>query len=468
MIPLGWRHLIPAWGVALLLSGCAAFRNYDAELYQTLDRAASGNVEGAISLLESNNRLPDKDLLYYLELGMLQRLGARYGESQKAWMTASERIQAHGDFAELAALVGAAPSFVISDKLRPYQAYDYEQVMVLTYMALNHVALGDFESARVAIKQTHEREAEIAELRARQFAAVEEEARQHGAQSSVRELNGYPVETIDNPMVNALKNSYQSALSHYLAGFIYEALGEPSLAAPGYRLANELQPGQPLLEEALRGLDQRVAAPDDGMTDVLFVIGTGSAPSLRSAKFLMPVMGPRMVLVSVSFPVMAPMSWTPAPMQISAGGQVLPVARVTSIDLMARRRLKDDMPGIMLRAAARSATSAVLQYNAQRGQLNDRNAAAVALASAIVGFGAAALESADDRTWRALPSELSIARARLQRGTNLVTLQTSEGPRSVRVDVSGRYAVVDLRLLRHQLFVNAPQVRALSEGREAK
>ena len=76
--------------LALLLSGCAAFRSYDAELYQTLDRASTGNVDGAIHLLESNNRLPDKDLLYYLELGMLQRLGNRYDESQKAW-TAAER-----------------------------------------------------------------------------------------------------------------------------------------------------------------------------------------------------------------------------------------------------------------------------------------------------------------------------------------------------------------------------------------
>ena len=46
--------------------------------------------------------------------------------------------------------------------------------------------------------------------------------------------------------MNALKNGYQSALSHYLAGFVYESLGEPSLAAPGYRLANELQPDHPL------------------------------------------------------------------------------------------------------------------------------------------------------------------------------------------------------------------------------
>ena len=175
-----------------------------------------------------NNRLPDKDLLYFMELGMLQRLGSRYDESQKAWMAAEARIAASAAtrFAEIANLVSGMSSYVLNDKLRAYQGHDYERVMLLTYMALNHLARGDYERARVAIRQTHEFEAQIAELRAKQYAEVEEEAKKRGARTSVRELNGYPVETIDNAEVNALRNSYQSALSHYLAGFVYEALGE--------------------------------------------------------------------------------------------------------------------------------------------------------------------------------------------------------------------------------------------------
>jgi hypothetical protein len=454
------RCMLPVFGLALL-SGCAAFRSYDAELYMTLDRASSGNVDGAVSLLEANNRLPDKDLLYYLELGMLQRLGSRYEQSQKAWMSANERIQSSRGMGliELSNFLRGVSSYLVSDKLRAYHGYDYEKVMLLTYMALNHVAMGDYDSARVAIKQTHELEAEIAQLRGRQFAEVEAEARKRGARTSFKELNGYPVETIDNPMVNALKNSYQSALSHYLAGFIYEALGEPSLAAPGYRLANELQPGEPVLEEALRGLDQRVSAPDDGMTDVLIVIGTGSAPALQSRQFRMPVwIESKFILVAASFPVMAMASAGSLPTQVTLDAQMLPVARITSIDLMARRRLQDDMPGIMLRAAIRSTASAVMQYQAQRAG-DKEHAAAMALAAAVITVGSAVLESADDRTWRALPSEVSIARGRLPRGVHTITVHTPEGARSARVNVAGRYAVVDFRLLRHQVFVSAPKVR---------
>jgi len=453
--------LFAAFALALGLTGCAAFRSYDAELYRTLDQASTGNVDGAIRILESNNLLPDKDLLFYLELGMLQRLGKRYPESQKSWISANERVQVREQtvLADASNLLRGASSYLINDKLRAYEGHDYEKVMLLTYMALNHLALSEYENSRVAIKQTHELEAVIAESRSKEIAEVEEEAKKRGARISFKELNGYPVESIDNPAVNALKNSYQSALSHYLAGFIYESLGEPSLAAPGYRLANELQPDTPLLEEALRGLDQRVSARGDGMTDVLFVIASGTAPALQSRQFRLPVpVERRAVLIPVSFPVMAATSIA-LPVRLSAdGGASLTVAPITSIDLMARRQLKDDMPAIMLRATVRSTASAVLQYQAQRGaDKQNQNAAALGVASIVIMAGSAVLESADDRTWRTLPSEISIARARLPAGAHSFTLLTPEGVRSAQVNLSGRYAVVDFRLLQHQLFVNAPK-----------
>lgn len=462
MIRQAWRHALPVWGVALLLSGCAAVRSYDAELYVTLERASSGAVDDAIRLLESNNRGRDKDLLYYLELGMLERLAGRYEDSQKAWKGAAARLQAEsaGGLAEVSRLVRGISSYVVNDRLRAYPGHDYEKVMLLTYMALNHLAMSDFDGARVAIKQAHELEAQIAEQRARQYAEVEESARERGAHTSFKELNGYPIETLDTPEVNALRNAYQSALSHYLAGFIYEALGEPSLAAPGYRLANELQPGQPLLEEALRGLDERVAAgPGDGMTEVLVIVNTGSAPAIQSRQFMLPVViDNRLILIANAFPVMTATSWAPPPAEVTLGGASLPAARITSIDLMARRRLMDDMPAIMLRATIRSTVTATLQYQAQRA--SDReHTLALALAAGMMTAGTMVFAAADDRTWRALPSDVSIARARVPHGVHTVTLQTPEGPRSTFVSVSGRYAVVDLRLLRHQLFVSAPKPR---------
>jgi hypothetical protein len=446
--------------MALCLSGCAAFRSYDKELNQTTNLAAEGKVDDAIKQLNKNNTGKDKDLLYYLELGMMQRWVDRYPDSQKAWMSANQTVQVWEQTAKTdpSKLGSSIASYVINDKVRPYEGHDYEKVMLLTYIGLNYLALGEYDNARVAIKQTHELEAVIADVRGKELAKVQQEAQQKGARTNFKELNGYPVQTIDNPAVNALKNSYQSALSHYLAGFVYEALGEPSLAAPGYRLANELQPNQPLLEEALRGLDQRVSAPDDGLTDTLFVIGSGTAPALQSRQFPLPVpINRTLILIPISFPVMVPTSTPYLPGQLGLNdGQSLTVAPITSVDLMARRALKDDMPGIMLRGAIRSTAKAATQYALQH-QAQQQNNMGLAIAALAATIGSVVTESADERTWRTLPSEIGIARGRLPPGTHTVTLQTPGGMRSVELKLSGRYAVVGLRMLRGQLFVQAPE-----------
>ncbi|HKQ27345.1 MAG TPA: hypothetical protein VJT77_02025 [Burkholderiales bacterium] len=117
---------------------------------------------------------------------------------------------------------------------------------------------------------------------------------------------------------------------------------------------------------------------------------------------------------------------------------------------MARRQLKDDMPGIMLRATVRATASAVAQYQAQKKASDKHNGSGGAAAA--IAIGSALLASADDRTWRTLPSEISIARARIPSGVHTVTVQTLQGPRSARIAVSGRYAVIDFWLLGQKLF----------------
>ena len=447
------RCLAVAW--VLVLAGCALTRSYEGELSTALGRAAGGNVEGAITQLEANNRT-GKDLLYYFELGMLERMRGHYDESQKAWTAARERMESGAQ--SPVDLLRSASSFVVSDKLRTYEPHDYEKVMLTTYMALNSLAMGRFDDARVAIKQTHELEAQIALARAKQLAEVEAEASKRGAKRSFKELNGYPVETIDNPEVNALKNGYQSALSHYLAGFVYEALDEGSLAAPGDRLANELQPGKPALEEALSGLDARISAPAaDGMTDVLFIVSAGTAPAMRAQPFRLPVpVNEKLILIPFSFPLLVPGPFHDQALGLTVGGaQRLTLTPLTSIDLMARRSLQDDMPAIMLRATVRATTSAMLQYQAQQHSDRQAGAAAALGAFALTAF----LQTADDRTWRTLPGEVSIARARLPPGVHEVSLQTYTGEQTVRVEISGRYAVIDFRLLSGRLYVNAPKGR---------
>ena len=369
------RRLLAA-ALVIVLGGCATFRSYNSEIDPTLSLTETGRVDTAIATLQKHNKGADKDLLFYFEMGEFQRLALRYGESLTAWQGAEGRVQAWEDAARAdpARVAGTALSYIVNDKLRPYEGQDYEKVMLTTRMAMDDLAQGQWQNARVAIKRTHEREAVIAAVRGHEQEQIEEEARKRGAHAGFKDLNGYPVQTIDSPEVNSLRNSYQSAFSHYLAGFVYEALNEPSLAAAGYRNAIELRPNVPMLEQALAGLDQRVAAPDDGKTDVLFEIEAGLVPARVSQQFSLPIpINERWVLVSASFPVLRSRgeAFVPSQLRVEGFDPLVPV-QITSVDAMARRALRDEMPGLILRTFIRSITKATAQYQVERAASKER------------------------------------------------------------------------------------------------
>ncbi|MFO1319542.1 MAG: hypothetical protein U1F52_08005 [Burkholderiales bacterium] len=460
------RALALALTLPLVLGGCGAFRSYRAEMDETLNRAAAGDVPGAIKQLNKNNDASKKDMLYFMELSELRRLSGDYKGSFAALQQADAEVQAWEAAARLdpGRSVGQAGSFIVNDRVRTYEGHDYEKVMITTRMAMDHLAQGDIDNARVEIKRTHEREDLIAEIRSKEYLRVEEQARNRGTKASMTEIAGYPVQTLDSPDVNELRNGYQNALSHYLAGFIYESLGETSLAAPGYRKAIELRPGQPVLEQSLGELDTRVSAGDDGHCDTLIVIETGSIPGRISQNFNLPipiVNHGAFLNVPISFPVLpnAAIAFQ-APDVLVDRTTTLPTAHVLNLDAMARRALKDEMPGIVLRAVVRATTKATAQYELQRqmAQKSRKQEDALGAALALFAFqvGGMVLEQADERGWRTLPGQVSVARQRLAKGKHQIDVRTESGTSQFEVNLTGRHALVAVRLFRGRGFVSLP------------
>ncbi len=451
---------------ASLLAGCGTFRSYRAEMDETLSRAASGDVAGAIKVVEKNNSLMGgKDLLYHMELGELKRMAGDYEGSFAALSAADAELIAWEQASRLDPdrVTGQVASYLLNDRVRTYEGHDYEKVMVTTRMAMDHLARGDWDNARVEIKRTHEREAFISELRTQEYLKVQEEAKRRGVDPSFKEIGGYPVHALETPEALSLRNSYQNALSHYLAGFVYEALGEIGLSAPGYRKAIELKPGQPLLEQALAGLDERSSAADDGTCDMLMIIETGAIPGRISQNFNLPIpilAYGTFVTMPISFPILPPppMAYQAPDVQVDRNGSV-PTAHVLDLDAVARRALKEEMPSIMLRAFIRASSKAVAQYQlqqqmAQRNRKQNDGGLGAALALLAVQIGGVIVEQADERGWRMLPEQVSIARVRIPRGQHAVDIRTESGTAGFQVNVTGRHALVSVRLLRGQSFAS--------------
>ncbi len=437
----------------LALSGCAnVLRNYDSELQQTVGLVAAGNTAQALKQVEQNNPGKDKDLLYFFEKGQLLRLDNRFADSRDAWFGADQKIHEWEEEVKTdpAKFLGDLGSVIINDKGRRYDGTDYEKVLLTTMLALDHINLGDWNSARTEIKKTHEREAIIADIRAKQVAQETEEAKKRDVTTTFKDLKGYPVEALDDPEVVALKNGYQNAVSHYLAGFIYEALGEPSLAAPGYRTSIELRPNIAVLDDGLKNLESRRNHIKLGRTDTLFVVETGFAPAKKSVSIPIPVpfsTGLGVGVIPTSFPIIQSDNSTVVPTQLTLNGgkQTVPLSLITNVDAMARRQLRDEMPGIILRGAIRAIAKGIAQK-----QANDRGGAILGL---FVTIASVATESADERVWRTLPAQISLGRMTLPAGQHTLSIATPQGEKTVTFTVTGKHAVVPLRVTDGNIYV---------------
>ncbi|GGU62346.1 hypothetical protein GCM10009504_19160 [Pseudomonas laurentiana] len=435
------------------LTGCAVFRNYDSELQQTNQHLSSGNVDAALALLEKNNKGEDKDLLYYFEKGELLRSKGDLAASQQAWHQADNVVFKWEESVKLdtGKYLAQFGSYLANDKVRRYEGYDYEKVMLSTQMALNLLALNDFDAARTEIKKTHEREAVIAELRDKEYLKREEDAEKEGIKTEYKDLQGYPVAALDAPEVIGLKNSYQSAFSHYLSGYVYEALGERGLAAPGYRKAAELRPNTPLLEQALLDLDKPAAKNSD--SDVLIVVQSGLAPARDSIRVPLPLpISGNLVITPLSFPIIKEDTSTPRFSQIGLDHSTLELTALNSTTAMSRRALRDDMPGIILRTSVRAISRGVAQK-----QLNDSNP----LAGLAVGIASAVVEGADTRTWRTLPDDTQVVRVRMSQGEHTLSLPSNLGGTRVNVKIDRPYQVVTLRVIGSQVYAGGPAIQVI-------
>ena len=440
--------------LALSLVGCAGnpLRQYDSELKETVGLVKQGSVKQALNQLEKNNEAgvltKDKDILYYLEKGELLSLDNDYAASREAWLKADEFVRGWEDSvrSDPAKVMGDIGSFLVNDKTRRYDGQDYEKVMLSTNLTLSHVMQGNYDLARIEMKKTYEREKLIESFRETEYEKVQAEGEKQRIAPNVQQMKNYPLEELDTPEVNKLKNGFQNAFAHYLAGYFFEVTGEPSLAEPGYRNALNLAPDSPLVQQSLQDVGRR--RPGPGETDVLLVIESGFAPSWKSVTIPIPVPRQKGVMVTpISFPLVKAENPGFVPATVNVGDKQLPVETLSNIDLMARRQLKDQMPGIIVRGAIRAVAKSVAQDQAYKGGL------AVGL---LTNVATVVTEQADDRSWRTLPERISVARATLPQGRQTLEFQTPNGVFKQEIDIGNRFSIIPIRITGGAVFVGQP------------
>lgn len=384
------RSALAALGV-VLAAGCASF----SDSFYPIERALGAHdPQAALRVLERQLHLPNDQVVYLLNKGMLLRMTGDLKASTEAFETAKRRIDAF----YAASLTEQAASFIINDATRSYSGEPYEQVLLHVYLALNYLELGLHDEARVEALQ--------ADLRLREHAQ------------------------------SLGKRYHDDPLARYVAGKIFESRGERSDAMIAFRKAYEayrerrtgaVAPqclGNDLvrLSRAL-GLREELetyrstfgdvpdAAANQGEVIVLLHEGLAPIKHEHAATALSPETGR---LVRVSLPAYQRRSTALRGARVLAAGKQTETALLEDVGATAVQDLEAQMPLITARAIARAVAK---DRTAKQAAKQD---AAVGLAVNIVNV---LTERADTRSWLTLPDRVHVATLALPPGRHAVTVE---------------------------------------------
>ena len=474
---------ISKFGVTLavcLLVGCAT-QTQQIKMNESKEQFKNGDLQNTTAAIQG--AFKDKNTLYYMELGEVQRLqGPAQIPNSTQNLLAADQLVSRWEVTtsdKLRRSFSGASGYVLSEGFSSeYDPKPYEVSLLSQTIALNHISQGHWNDAMVEAKKMAQREKVIEELIQSRVAAVskvEQEQQNNpntqGASSRIESISGYPINLLDDEETRSLKNSYQNPAAYYLSGFIHESQGEASLAAPGYRLAIELRPQVNFFKTSIAKLDSNIANQGKkAFADTLIIVDTGYMPKIIPYQISQSFnLGGNPKLVTLTFPVIEKSTERFRPTMVQLGDKVANPELVANIDAMARKNLRDEMPAYVLRASSRALVSLAAQYAADRAaqqaankrsqnnQNNQNNGSAAligAIAGMITGYSLQAINVTDVRHWSTLPAQTYMARMGLPIGPTVLKYTLPSGvTASQTVNLVGGYNVVYIRMFRNRATV---------------
>ncbi len=416
--------------VMLWFGGCATYTDI---LSKTHKAADAGDYETGISELNdilgvnSYEKIPDEWTahrpLAALERGMLLQAQERYEWSARDLSAAETELE----FLDLKLdAVGNIGKYIYNDSAEIYKAQPTERLALNALNMLNYLAMDNIEGASVE---------------ARRFT-----------------LSREYLESLDE----GGEQGSHGAFGSYLAGFVFEKLGEPDRALRHYEEAldaGDLQafrePVQRLsergnytgvkLKKYLAGLKAPEPAGDEPDGEVLIILGLGRVPYKIPKR--MPVgaaIGYAGVWVTgdievlgytafkvVVYPEMVKPSNALTNATVSLDGRDVPVELLTDLDAEITREYETIKPKIIGAALTRMIARAAAAEGA-RAVARKKGGATAMLAALATEATLVGLDKPDTRSWTFLPARLHICRARVKPGRHKINVNLSGRSRQTR------------------------------------
>ncbi len=358
--------------VLLTFSGCAGRLNKAARSYY------SGQPQDALAILNKGDNLGQRnELLFLMEQGVVLHQLGQYRDSAQKLLAAAELI-AQFDMISVSEQAG---SLVTTEWLTRYKGEYSERLWVHTYLMMDFLLLGDYDSALVEAKRA--------------------------------------LQVLDRHR-DSLKEAY---FTRALIALCFANVGEDNGAFLEYRrLAEDLSDPTPVALDLVRyasrlGMPDQVekyqpyimTEPSAAEAELVLFVANGRIPAKQPGNVILPPS------IRFSFPYYRAGSTPLYPLQVLPPGTAqLPVVS-TDMTRVAKAALEERKVQIIVRETARAAAKEAISQSVGR---NQGQVAEVALR-----IGLLLLEEPDVRHWQTLPGRLALLRIPLRPGTHYLRLK---------------------------------------------
>ena len=436
--------------LVLLAGGCTTHSHR----VNTLNSAwESADIDRAVRVTSNAADRSDgrrNAVLWHLELGAALRTAGEYEESNRAFDEADRRISEYEEKARVRVGVAAAAAMTNLNAL-PYEGYAYDKIMLHTYKALNYLALGDLENARVELNRSFQRQSDAVQENARRIEQAREEARE---EASGEEASGNGLD-VDRSMADErFRSQLDDTYAHLRALHAYADYVNPfavyleALYFMGHpwSLTSDLERARVSLER----VDGMILENDYVQQDIAFInnllmgrptppttyvlFETGRGPVREEVRIDLALWGLSrdVPYVGAAFPDLRFRGRHDTPLTVLTSEGTQQTARLASMDSIVAQEFQNEMPVVIAKTLMSTAAKATAQYAASEATRD------AGILGALVHLGGIvyqiAMNQADTRMWQTLPKEFHVCRFPTP-ADRRITLSTPYSSRNIEVEI---------------------------------
>ncbi len=431
------------FAVLLFIPGCnapkSALNKFDTSFRS--EALGTGNFSKSLQIADSKQskgKNPKKeDLLWAMQAAVLERMNKNYQQSNEYFDNAETMLN-HFDYQN--ETIDSAAAIITNENIVPYLGEEYDGIMINTYKALNFMALGNKELARVEFNRALERQKRAAEKFATEITKLKKEIDKEDAAAK---------DNVDNPQVQELVKSRYPSLydfkaypdfinpfTNYIAGIFFNLDGDHSKATQLLKEAYGMVSDNDYIGEDFTLTEQVLDGQKEFKNMVWVIFENGMGPVKEEFRIDIPLVleGRRndkkadFKYFGIALPKLVFRDNAFSYLTIESENKSLKTQEVANMDRVIQTEFEKDFKGILTRAIISATSKAIAQYALTKN--GDSGSQMMSLLAAAYTF---ATTAADVRIWTTLPKDFQVARMDIPQN-RLITI-SPPGGNSFKVEI---------------------------------